>query len=79
MGRNRNKNRRKRRRVGLKVRWKDVFIYGPLIVLFLVINLGPYVLDMYLYEHPPLWNGFIVATIVVVFAIVFWPKKKLHK
>ena len=80
MGRNRNKNSRKRRRVGSRVRWKDVFIYGPLIVLLLAFFLGPYLLDMYLHEHPTLWNiFFVLAAVVVIVAVIVWPKKKSCK
>lgn len=71
-GRNRKLDRRKRRRVGLKVRWRDVFRYGPLILLFLAFTFGPYVL--HLYQHPSLWNGVVLVLAVVLVTGLMWPK-----
>jgi hypothetical protein len=71
-GQNRKKDRRKPRRVELKVRWRDVFRYGPLVILFLVLTFGPYVL--HLYQHPTLLHGILLVLMVVFVSVVLWPK-----
>ena len=72
IGRNRGKDKRKRTHVFLKVRFRDVLIYGPLIVLLLAFTLGPHLLD--LYEHPDLWNGIVLVLAVAFVTVIIWPK-----
>lgn len=76
IGQDRNKDRPDRRQVGLKVRWRELFIYGPLVVLLWAFALGPFLLD--LYEHPDLWNAIVLLAVVFVTVIIWpklWPKK----
>ncbi len=71
-GRNPNNDRCKRRPVGLKVRWRRVFVFAPLAVLMLAIAIGPYLLD--LYEHPDPWNAIVMVVVVVIVTVMVWPK-----
>lgn len=78
MTRNGGKKLRRRGRPGLKLRRKHWLIYGPLIVLALVCNVGYYVID--LYEHPSLWNGIVYVAAAIFGTVVFlWLEGKSRR
>ena len=56
----------------LKVRWRQLLIYGPLAILLLAFALGPYVFDLYV--HPSWWNGIVFAVAIVIVTVVIWPQ-----
>jgi hypothetical protein len=68
------KPHKRRKRWWHKPTWKDVFLYGPLAVFFLVVGIGPFVYEFW--HHRDLLYGLILLAAIAIFVFFLWPRKK---
>jgi len=57
-----------------KLTWKDVLLYGPLVLFLLVCGIGPYVYEFC--YHRNLEYTLVLIGVIVTMVFVFWAQRK---